>query len=142
MRRIVGFLSPTDLVVLRAAAVKLYGYRTDRGYTYVPVDPVPLAMQALHLRARVELPAQGQVDCFFLRYTNGQAAALHTDPGRHARLIALVDAPTGGGELIIAGEPARLHEGDAVVFDPAEEEHEVTPVTGHRLVWSVGVRYT
>ena len=43
-----------------------------------------------------------------------------------------------GGELLIDGELVTLAVGDAVLFHPDAEVHEVTKVGGPRLLFSVG----
>lgn len=137
-----GFLSAEELDLLcHTCASKLYsGYRTDRGYFYIPVSPIPAVLAPLHRRAAMALGMPPN-DCFFLVYSNAEAAAPHVDSGRVRRLIALLeDADGGSGELVIGGRPASLAVGDAVVFSPEAEVHEVTAVTGRRVVWSVGVR--
>jgi predicted 2-oxoglutarate/Fe(II)-dependent dioxygenase YbiX len=50
----------------------------------------------------------------------------------------LLEASRGGGELIVDGAHVDLVVGAAVVFFPDREIHEVTPVVGTRLVFSVG----
>ena len=113
-------------------------YRTDRGYAFASALNARV-LAPLRDRARLVLPQGVRYDSFFLRYETGVRAAAHVDPpGRIARLIALVREPDAGGDLVIAGQLADLHEGDAVVFEPSKEEHEVTQVTGERIVWSVG----
>ena len=43
-----------------------------------------------------------------------------------------------GGELFVDGAKIELAVGDAVLFFPDQEVHEVTIVSGQRLMFSVG----
>lgn len=142
MQHLPGFLTASELTLLRGLRHELHGYKTDFGHVFIKIAPIPSTLEQLVARARRQLTADGATDCFFLHYQHGDATKAHVDRGRLARLIALVDAPESGGELIVSGERANLREGDAVVFCPATDVHEVTPVVGSRLVWSVGIRYT
>lgn len=83
-------------------------------------------------------------DCFLLRYPNGSHIPPHKDEAsvfgkRHKRLNVLVRAPSAGGDLLMSNEKVVLEEGDAVLFFPDEVEHSVTTVSGHRLVFTVGM---
>lgn len=143
MQRLPGFLIADDLELLRATCASFMhrstAYQTDRGAFYVPVDPIPASLLPLRARAELALGAPPN-DCFFLIYGPHDAATPHLDARRTIRLIALLTGADQGGELIISGAPAQLEVGDAVVFSPETEVHEVTAVTGRRVVWSMGVR--
>jgi hypothetical protein len=85
-------------------------------------------------------------DRYLIRYTDGTGVPPHRDPPlannlRHLRLNAIISAPTTGGELRMDGAIRPLVAGDAVIFRPDLVLHEVTPVVGRRLVWSVGCNY-
>ena len=81
-------------------------------------------------------------DAWLLRYPDGAHIAPHTDPAReghrHVRLNALLKAPEGGGELTVDGQKVALEVGDAIVFAPDVQPHEVSRVTGERLLFSLG----
>ncbi len=63
------------------------------------------------------------------------------DEHRHLRLNALVTRPESGGLLRLADTPLPLAPGEAIVFRSDMVPHEVTPVSGLRIVWSVGCLY-
>lgn len=82
-------------------------------------------------------------DVFLIRYKDGAYIPSHKDEAalfgkRHRRLNALIKAPEAGGELHIENKLIALNEGDAVLFSPDEEVHDVSPCRGLRLMWSVG----
>jgi hypothetical protein len=144
MHLLPGFLASNDLTALRElhATISAAGHlhQNARGYAYSAVHPIPTAILPLYTRARDQLGASaGRGNCFFLTYENSTGIAPHTDTGRALRLIALVEAGSGG-ELIIDGDPVELHVGDAVVFRPGVDGHRITPVTDQRVIWSVGSR--
>lgn len=100
--------------------------------------PPPAVSRALAL-----LGATGdRWDAYFLRYRDGAFVPPHLDPAqpglRHRRLNALLSQAAAGGELHISGAAISLAPGDAVIFYPDSELHEVAPVAGTRLLLSVG----
>lgn len=79
-----------------------------------------------------------------LHYPVGAYIPRHLDDARlfcciHHRLNAVVRAPTSGGQLLVNDKPIDLNVGDAYVFLPDDEPHEVKPVLeGERIVFTVG----
>jgi len=88
-------------------------------------------------------PHEHHWDAYLIRYREGAYVPPHVDPAqpgrRHRRLNAMLSPAAGGGELRIGGQLVALSPGDAVLFYSDQEVHEVAPVTGTRLVFSVGV---
>lgn len=85
-----------------------------------------------------------QSDAYLLRYRDGTHVPRHADPTdehRHLRLNAIITLPDSGGLLRLADAPIPMGLGEAVVFRPDALIHEVSPVTGTRIVWSVGCIY-
>jgi hypothetical protein len=81
-------------------------------------------------------------DCYLIRYDKGAFIPSHFDSAptgaEHHRLNALVEAGDGG-DLMVSGKLVALKLGDAYVFRPDAEEHEVKRVRrGRRLIFSVG----
>ncbi len=82
-------------------------------------------------------------DVYILAYPEGAYIPPHRDEAtafgkRHHRVNVLIQEAEGG-VLKVDGKVVPLEEGDAIVFEPDVEEHEVSVVTkGTRLVWSVG----
>ncbi len=118
--------------------------RQGTGYEKCAIAAEPQAAAPI-ARALRELGAaiHGPYDVWLIRYQVGTEIPPHRDPvepGReHHRLNAIVRSATGG-DAKVRGVPVALAEGDAYVFRPDAEEHEVTRVTaGTRLVFSVGV---
>jgi hypothetical protein len=137
-----GFLGPWDIDRLITAwrATSAGGWHVVRAqrqaYRFTPAAPPPDLMA----RALAELPSEPAwryTDSFYLHYRNGDRAPPHVDPRSGVRLNACL-IPPWAGRLVVAGEEVWLEAGDAVVFRPSEQVHEVTPVTGERLIWSVG----
>jgi predicted 2-oxoglutarate/Fe(II)-dependent dioxygenase YbiX len=57
----------------------------------------------------------------------------------HHRINVLLHGPEAGGELFVGGQRVSLSAGDAYVFRPDVEEHEVKMVLrGSRLIWTLG----
>jgi hypothetical protein len=87
-------------------------------------------------------PVEDFWDTYLIRYPDGSSIPKHLDDAsfglRHRRLNAMVTAPEDGGRLTINNIEIPLLVGDAVLFYPNEEEHEVTTVRGTRLIFSVG----
>ena len=92
--------------------------------------------------AQLGTPYEQRWDAYLIRYRDGAYVPPHIDPAqhgrRHRRLNAMVVQAAGGGELRIGGALVALEPGDAVVFYPDQEVHEVAPVAGTRLLLSVG----
>jgi hypothetical protein len=88
-------------------------------------------------------PHEHYWDAYLIRYRDGAYVPPHVDPAqpgrRHRRLNAMLSQAAGGGELRIGGQLIALSPGDAVLFYSDQEVHEVAPVTGTRLLFSVGV---
>jgi len=88
-------------------------------------------------------PHEHHWDAYLIRYREGAYVPPHVDPAqpgrRHRRLNAMLSPAAGSGELRIGGQLVALSPGDAVLFYSDQEVHEVAPVTGTRLVFSVGV---
>ena len=82
-------------------------------------------------------------DCYFVRYPEGSHIPLHLDDAplaqEHHRVNVLLHAPEAGGEHFVDGRPVSLSAGDAYVFRPDLEQHEVKSVLrGERLIWTLG----
>jgi Rps23 Pro-64 3,4-dihydroxylase Tpa1-like proline 4-hydroxylase len=92
--------------------------------------------------AHVGTPFEDYWDAYFIRYLDGAYIPPHTDPAEHGRthrrINAVLAQAASGGELRIGGETIALRVGDAVVFSPDRDVHEVTRVRGPRLLFSVG----
>ena len=143
-----GFLSPEEVAMLRAhAEATSQGWKPGRQHTGYDILPLrstmdrtsPLVARGL---AKVGAPFEDYWDVYFIRYEDGAYIPPHTDPaelGRtHRRLNAVLTPATRGGELIVAGTTIDLAVGDAVLFSPSDEPHEVSRVHGTRLLFSVG----
>jgi len=139
-----AFLSAEELAELRARATTNEGWTAGRqgtGYDILPLAERdhPLVARAL---GRLGTPYEHYWDVYFIRYRDGSHIPAHTDPAqhgkRHRRLNALIAPATSGGELRIDGALVELATGDAVMFYPDAEVHEVAPVVGTRLLFSVG----
>ena len=105
-----------------------------------PAAPLPAITRAL---SHLGTPHEQLWDAYLIRYRDGAYVPPHIDPAepgrRHRRLNAMLSQATGGGALRIGGALVALSPGDAVVFYSDQEVHEVTRVTGTRLLFSVGV---
>jgi alkylated DNA repair dioxygenase AlkB len=152
-RRLPAFLAPavrTALIDLASEVREGWeGGRQGTGYDKLDLralDPAPTYMAALLADARVAMAVEYTGwDAYLLRYRDGSLIPPHRDPthrGRHLRLNAqvLVSAP-GTGELRLDGEVFDLEVGDAVVFRSDQILHQVSPVVGERLVFSVGCAF-
>ena len=142
------FLSFTEVDELRALAeTTVDGWTPGRqhtGYDILPLRalmPIESRFVARGL-AHVGAPFAEHWDVYFLRYCDGAYIPPHRDPAQfgctHRRLNALLTQATSGGELLVGGERVVLSVGDAVLFSPDREVHEVTKVVGPRLLFSVG----
>jgi hypothetical protein len=83
-------------------------------------------------------------DCYMLRYQVGASIPAHVDDAplasEHHRINVCVVEPVGGGVLYVDGSAVPLRAGDAYVFRPDVEGHEVAMVTrGVRLMFTVGI---
>ncbi len=114
---------------------------TGSGYDILPLPRVHVGAIERAL-ARIGTPYEDCWDVYLICYGNGSYIPLHTDDAqhgrRHRRLNALLERATAGGELTIAGARIDLAIGDAVLFEPDREVHEVAHVVGSRLLFSVG----
>jgi len=142
-----GFLSPTEVAELSARARAADGWTAGRqhtGYDILPLRPALAATSELVARALAQLgtPFEDYWDVYFIRYDDGAHIPPHTDAAqhgkRHRRLNAVLTQAPAGGELLIDGVRIDLAVGDAVLFHPDAEVHEVTKVGGPRLLFSVG----
>ena len=140
-----AFLTATEVASLRARATS-DGWKPGRqgtGYDILPLRGIaelePLITRGM---ARLGTPFEDYWDVYLIRYLDGSSIPKHTDaaqPGRrHRRINAVLEQPSTGGELFIDGALVPLLVGDAVLFFPDEEVHEVTTVVGSRLLFSVG----
>lgn len=141
-----GFLSATELAMLRTLGEFKHGWVTGRqatGYQNLPLRPAfsshTLVQRAL---AMIGPPYEDYWDAYVIRYLDGNFIPDHTDAAqqgrRHRRINAVIALPASGGELAIDDVVVDLAVGDAVVFEPDREIHRVSPVVGTRLVFSVG----
>lgn len=142
-----AFLSAVEIAELRARAAVADGWTPGRqgtGYDILPLKQVLPGAGTLVTRslARLGTPFEDYWDVYLIRYLEGSHIARHVDDAqhgkRHRRINALVTPPAGGGALWIDGRLIELAVGDAVRFYPDREVHEVTPVVGSRLLFSVG----
>lgn len=143
------FLSTAEVADLcaQAAAAAETSWAPGRqhtGYDILPLRPAQGLTSPLIARAIAQLgaPFGDHWDAYFLRYLDGAHIPPHTDPAqhgrRHRRLNAVLAQATRGGELTISGVHVPLAVGDAIVFDPDRDVHEVSAVVGTRLLFSVG----
>lgn len=156
-----AFLSPGEVDELRRLGEAAGGWTPGRqgtGYDILPIRdlappspggvpspslsgdaPPPPIARAL---ARLGTPYEDRWDAYLIRYRDGAYIPPHVDQAqhdrRHRRLNAMLVQASGGGELRIGGAPVALDVGDAVVFYPDREVHEVATVSGTRLLFSVG----
>lgn len=119
--------------------------RQGSGYDILPLREVlPQAAGSLVARSLAQLgtPFERYWDVYLIRYRDGSFIAPHVDDAqhgkRHRRINAVVTPADHGGELTIDGRRIELAVGDAVRFYPDREVHAVSPVTGTRLMFSVG----
>lgn len=142
-----GFLSSTDVAELNARAQTAHGWiagRQHTGYDIRPLRPELAATSPLVARAlaKIGTPFEDYWDVYFIRYSDGAHIPPHTDPARHGkhhrRVNAVLTQAPSGGEFLVDGATVTLGVGDAVMFQPDTEVHEVTKVGGARLLFSVG----
>ena len=140
------FLSPAEVLELQAMAAAADGWAPGRqatGYDILPLRArlpgSPILARAL---AKIRTPFEYYWDAYFIRYLEGARIPPHVDPAlhgkHHRRLNAVLTQAASGGELFVAGVRVDLAVGDAVLFSPDRETHEVTAVGGSRLLLSVG----
>lgn len=142
------FLSPAEVAELRALAASITeGWTSGRqhtGYDILPLRTVmpiysPFVARGL---AQVGTPFEDYWDVYFISYLNGAYIPPHTDPAEHGRthrrINAVLTQPESGGEFKVGGQTIALALGDAVLFSPSGDVHEVTKVGGPRLLFSVG----
>jgi predicted 2-oxoglutarate/Fe(II)-dependent dioxygenase YbiX len=142
------FLSPAEVLELRAMADAATAAwtpgRQHTGYDILALRPAlhlasPLIGRAM---ARIGVPFEDYWDTYFIRYLDGAHIPPHTDPAQHGkahrRINAILAQPAAGGELRIGGMTIPLAIGDAILFRPDRDVHEVTTVRGSRLLFSVG----
>lgn len=97
-------------------------------------------LAALGMREREDVA----YDCYLLRYPTGSCIPSHLDDApfarEHHRINCIVQPSLSGGALIVNTKLYHpLHVGDAYVFRPDLELHEVTTVTeGERYIFTVG----
>lgn len=143
-----GFLSPAEIAGLTERAAAGTGWKLGRqgtGYDILPLKgalpdgPGSLIGRSLAL---LGTPFEDYWDVYLIRYNDGAYITEHVDAAqhgkRHRRLNAVIATATSGGELRIDGVLVSLGLGDAVRFFSDREVHSVTPVTGTRLLFSVG----
>ena len=140
-----AFLSADEVIALRARATA-DGWTPGRqgtGYDILPLRGIPeLAPLIARALARLGTPFEDYWDVYLIRYADGSSIPPHTDTAqhgrRHRRINAVLEQARAGGELFVDGAKVELAVGDAVLFFPDHELHEVTRVTGSRLLFSVG----
>jgi Rps23 Pro-64 3,4-dihydroxylase Tpa1-like proline 4-hydroxylase len=118
--------------------------RQGTGYLVTPVVDRPDFEQIINdALSYLAVTDKEKMDAYLLKYPDGSYIASHLDTSsmfgkRHIRLNCLVKKATSGGELIVREERIDLEVGDAYIFHPDEMEHQVTPVVGERLIFTVG----
>ena len=140
-----GFLTAGEVAALRTRATS-DGWKPGRqgtGYDILPLRDVPeLAPLVARGLARIGTPFEDYWDVYLIRYVDGSSIPPHTDAAqhgrRHRRINAVLEQAQKGGDLFVDGTLVPLAVGDAVLFSPDEEVHEVTTVVGSRLLFSVG----
>ncbi len=140
-----AFLTAEEIAALMARATS-DGWKPGRqgtGYDILPLRGVPeLAGLIARGLARIGTPFEDYWDVYLIRYVDGSSIPPHTDAAqhgrRHRRINAVLAQAREGGELFVDGALVPLAVGDAVLFSPDEEVHEVTKVAGSRLLFSVG----
>lgn len=117
--------------------------RQETGYDKTPVPKdLFINLKNRSLEA-LGLTANSSYDCYIVRYIEGAFIPPHLDDAplatQHHRINALIQRANKGGELFINNEAVSLALGDAYIFRPDTEIHEVYPVIkGTRLIWTLG----
>jgi len=140
-----GFLTAGEITALRALAGR-DGWKPGRqgtGYDILPLREVPeVADLVARGLALLGTPFEDYWDVYLIRYLDGASIPPHVDEAqhdrRHRRINAVLEQADAGGELIVDGSRVALQVGDACLFYPDQERHEVTAVRGRRLLFSVG----
>jgi hypothetical protein len=143
------FLHPSEIVWLRRRAEFANDWHEGRqgtGYEVLHLKKeLTMFFTSVMVRRALEVigkPVEDFWDVYLIRYPDGSSIPKHRDDAsfglRHRRLNVMLTPPEEGGVLTIDGTVILLGDGDAVLFYPNEEEHEVTTVKGTRLVFSVG----
>ncbi len=112
-------------------------HRAEKNYRFAPCLGAPIHLSERALAALPEREELKYEDSFFIHYGNGGMTRPHKDTRTGLRLNALLITPKFGS-LVISDRVVFMEVGDAVVFEPNIEEHQVTTVKGERLIWSVG----
>ena len=117
--------------------------RQNTGYEKLPLRDRFAALPLVVRSAREVGVHDDFWDCYILRYPDKGFIPPHVDQEtmghkKHARLNAVLQSPKAGGILKIENEVVELEELDAVLFYPGFSVHEVSPVEGERLLWSLG----
>ena len=79
-------------------------------------------------------------DCYLIKYPDKTFIPKHVDNvdgKRHFRLNIVLKKPLSGG--IFKCEKSILHTPRIILFRPDKYSHELTPVEGERLVFSLGL---
>lgn len=142
-----GWLSPRERVALNVVAKREGWQPGSKGTGYHKLDlSDDVATGRLVRRAREALGAPVLFDAWLMRYPVGSELPAHTDAASgdlcHVRLYALA-LGSAGGLFYIDGEEVPLEDGDAVMFRPDLQRHQLTTVErNQRLVLSVGAQVT
>lgn len=146
MRVLSAFLTAADHALL-APFLDHDGYEPGRQGTGYDKLVIPPSADTAPLRRRC-LDALGLApdtahDCYIVRYVEGTFIPPHKDDApvaaSHHRINCVVQQCAAGGALVVDGTTYPLAAGDAYVFRPDLEEHEVTTITaGARYVFTVG----
>jgi Rps23 Pro-64 3,4-dihydroxylase Tpa1-like proline 4-hydroxylase len=143
-----AFLSSAEVTELTALArAATTGWTPGRQHTGYDILPLRATMPkdsrfVARALARLGEPFEDYWDVYFIRYEDGAYIPPHTDPAQHdrhhRRINAVLTRAATGGELRVGGTAIALAIGDAVLFSPDREVHEVSKVGGPRLLFSVG----
>lgn len=152
MKLIKGFLSELDvlnisLLHINCAKFGFYKHGEQKtGYKTANVLDSVFTQQIITRAMRVMNASQNapMKDALLLYYPERSMIPKHTDRcslfgAVHTRCNILIASPQKGGVLKVNNEQWDLFPGDAFVFKPDQEEHEVSTIdSGHRLVLSIG----
>lgn len=149
MRIIRGFLNENTVLLLgtleRDSVIRFEPGRQGTGYLRARVPAQVVGV--LQTRSREEFPRTDFElghDCYLVKYPEGSSIPVHVDEAplgfEHYRLNAVVQKPLEGGQLLVEDKAIQLDVGDAYVFRPDIERHQVERIVrGERLLWSVGM---